>query len=465
MKDLMASIMKTAAADIGSDDERRAFNRNLLSMVIPLAFQNLMTAMVSASDALMLGVLEQEALSAVSLAGQVTFVLNLCITVLVQGTTMLAAQYWGKGDRDTVERILGLAMGYVAAVTAVFLAGTIILPERIMGLLTDESALILRGAAYLQIAGFSYIPLGISQIYLCIMKTSGRTAKSTLVGSSSMVLNVGFNMIFIFGAFGIPALGIQGAAVATVLATCIQLVWTLFEAGRPGSIRIRAAYLLRVDRKIRKDFNHYTLPIVGNYFFWGGGVTIFSAIIGHLGNDAVAANSLANIVKNTLACVSKGLGTAGAILVGNELGKDHIQLAKRYAARSVQLAGIIGGVTCGLLLMLRPAILRFSNLSEQATGYLSGMLLICSYYMIAGAINNMAIGGIFCAGGKSRFGCICDGVVLWLIVMPLALLAAFTLKLPVLVVYFILCLDECIKVPVVFWYYRRYTWAQNLTRL
>ena len=235
--------------------------------------------------------------------------------------------------------------------------------------------------------------------------------------------------------------------------------------GRPGSIRIRAAYLLRVDRKIRKDFNHYTLPIVGNYFFWGGGVTIFSAIIGHLGNDAVAANSLANIVKNTLACVSKGLGTAGAILVGNELGKDHIQLAKRYAARSVQLAGIIGGVTCGLLLMLRPAILRFSNLSEQATGYLSGMLLICSYYMIAGAINNMAIGGIFCAGGKSRFGCICDGVVLWLIVMPLALLAAFTLKLPVLVVYFILCLDECIKVPVVFWYYRRYTWAQNLTRL
>ncbi len=237
MKDLMASIMKTAAADIGSDDERRAFNRNLLSMVIPLAFQNLMTAMVSASDALMLGVLEQEALSAVSLAGQVTFVLNLCITVLVQGTTMLAAQYWGKGDRDTVERILGLAMGYVAAVTAVFLAGTIILPERIMGLLTDEPALILRGAAYLQIAGFSYIPLGISQIYLCIMKTSGRTAKSTLVGSSSMVLNVGFNMIFIFGAFGIPALGIQGAAVATVLATWWAMSWARTTSSWPSGTR------------------------------------------------------------------------------------------------------------------------------------------------------------------------------------------------------------------------------------
>lgn len=206
------------------------------------------------------------------------------------------------------------------------------------------------------------------------------------------------------------------------------------------------------------------MPIAGNYFFWGGGVTIFSAIIGHLGNDAVAANSLANIVRNILACVSKGIGTAGAILVGNELGKGQIQLAKQYAKHSVQLAGIIGGVTCMLLLLLRPWVLQFAKLSSTATEYLSGMLLICSYYMIAGSINTMAIGGIFCAGGKSKFGCICDFIVLWLIVIPMASVAAFYLHLPVLVVYFILCLDECIKVPVVFWYYRKYTWAQNLTK-
>ena len=440
--------------------QQQKFNRTLAAMVIPIAFQNFMTAMVSASDAVMLGFLEQEALAAVSLAGQITFILNLCITVLVQGTTILAAQYWGKGERNTVEMILALAVKYVIIVVTIFLICTFVFPEQIMGMLTNEPALIERGAEYLQIVGFSYVPLGLSQMYLCIMKNSGKTAKSTLIGSSSMILNIIFNVIFIFGIFGIPGMGIPGAAIATVLAVCIQLVWTLSESIKQNSIKIKVSYLFHTDKTIQKDFNRYTLPIVGNYFFWGGGVTIFSAIIGHLGNDAVAASSLVNIVRNTLACVSKGLGTAGVILVGNELGKNNIGLAKH----SVKLAGIIGVVTCILLILMRPLILKFSGLTETATGYLSGMLLICSYYMIAGSINNMVIGGIFCAGGKSKFGCICDGVVLWLIVMPAALSAAFYFKLPVLAVYFILCLDECIKIPIVFWYYRKYTWAQNLTK-
>lgn len=443
--------------------QKRAFYHTLSAMVIPIAFQNLMTALVSASDAVMLGFLEQEALSAVSLAGQVTFVFNLCVTVLVQGTTMLAAQYWGKGDRNTVEKILALAMRYMAFVTVVFLTSTLLIPERIMSLLTNETTLIIRGAKYLRIAGISYVPLGLSQMYLCIMKNSGKTGKSTVIGSSSMILNLCFNAVFIFGLLGFPAMGIQGAALATVLATAIQFVWTLAEAKKGDSIKIRFSYIISVDQKIRQDFNHYTLPVVGNYFFWGGGVTIFSGIIGHLGNDAVAANSLANIVRNILGCVSKGVGTAGAILVGNELGKNQIELAKKYAKHSTVLAGMIGIVTCLIIVVMRPLILDFSHLTETATAYLSGMLLISSYYAIAGSVNNMVIGGIFCAGGKSKFGCICDGIVLWLIVIPAASLAAFYFHLPVLTVYFILCLDECIKVPVVFWYYRKYTWAQNLT--
>ena len=258
-------------------------------------------------------------------------------------------------------------------------------------------------------------------------------------------------------------MGIQGAAVATVLATGIQFLWTLAEAKKPDSIKIRLSYIAHADKKIRKDFNRYTLPVIGNYFFWGGGVTIYSVIIGHLGNDAVAANSLATIIRNILGCVSKGVGTAGAILVGNELGKNQIELAKRYAKHSTQLAGLIGAVTCLLLLALRPLILYFSTLTDTATSYLSGMLLISSYYAIVCSVNSMVIGGIFCAGGKSKFGCICDGIVLWLIIIPAASVMAFYFKLPVLTVYFVLCLDECIKVPVVFWYYRKYTWAQNLT--
>ena len=156
--------------------QQQKFNRTLAAMVIPIAFQNFMTAMVSASDAVMLGFLEQEALAAVSLAGQITFILNLCITVLVQGTTILAAQYWGKGERNTVEMILALAVKYVIIVVTIFLICTFVFPEQIMGMLTNEPALIERGAEYLQIVGFSYVPLGLSQMYLGIMKNSQKYA-------------------------------------------------------------------------------------------------------------------------------------------------------------------------------------------------------------------------------------------------------------------------------------------------
>lgn len=444
--------------------ELRQFNRTIFAMVLPIAFQNFMTAAVSASDAVMLGFLEQEALSAVSLAGQVTFVLNLFITVIVQGTTVLAAQYWGKGEKERVEQILGLAFQYMFLIAVVFFMAAMFLPGQLMKIFTNDDGLIARGALYLRIAGVSYIPLGISQVYLCIMKNSGKTAKSTIIGSSSMILNVVFNVIFIFGAFGIPAMGIQGAAIATVFATVIQMLWTLWESGKKESIHIRISYLLKTESIIRRDFNRYTLPIVGNYFFWGGGVTMYSVIIGHLGADAVAAYSIVNIVRNLIVCVTKGIGTAGAILVGNELGKNAIETAKRYAKQSTILAAILGVCSGILLFLLRPLILAFASLTAEAMAYLSGMLLINCYFVVAGSVNNMVIGGIFCAGGQSKFGCICDMIVLWIIVIPLAALAAFYLNLPVTAVYLIICLDEGIKVPVVLWYYRKYTWARNLTR-
>lgn len=454
----------TSSLTLAGKQENKQFNRKLISMVVPLAVQGFMTAAVSASDALMLGFLSQSALSAVSLASQITFVLNLFITVLVQGTTMIAAQYWGKGNRTAVEMVLGLSMKYVVVITTIFFIGATFFPHSLMRLFTPDPVLIEGGVQYLRIAGFSYVLTGISQIYLCIMKNAGKTAKSTVIGSTAMVLNLGLNVVFIFGAFGIPAMGIRGAATATVIATAIQAVWSLMESRKPDNIHIRPAYLICIDAGLRKDYIKYTLPIVGNYMFWGVGVTMYSVIMGHLGSDAVAAMSIANIVRNLIISVSKGIGTAGGILVGNELGRDEIKRAVRYAKR-VTLFSFVSGILSGLLLLLlRPAIIKAAGLGDVASGYLSGMLLICCYYMVALSIDNTVIGGIFCAGGKSKFGLICDGIVLWLVIIPFAALAAFVWHLPVLAVYFIVCLDEVVKLPMVWWYFRRYSWVQNLTR-
>ena len=444
--------------------DQRYFRNMIFAMVLPIAFQNFMTAAVSASDAIMLGFLEQEALSAVSLAGQVTYVFNLFIMVIVQGTTVLTAQYWGKGNPSAVEKILAIALRYILLISAVFWAASFFFPEYLMKIFTNETALIQKGALYLRIAGFSYIATGFSQVYFCIMKNTGKTVKSTVIGSSAMVLNLVLNTLLIFGLAGFPMLGIRGAAIATSLSTWIQFFWVLAETSKKDSVKIQPVYLLKRDMLLFNDFKKYTLPIVGNIFFWGGGMTLFVIIIGHLGNDAVAANSIANIVKNIITCVTKGIGTAGAILAGNELGRNRTETAKLYAKDSAVLSGVLGVVSGFILFMLRPLILRAVTLTPAASGYLSGMLLICCFYVIANAINNTVIGGIFCAGGKAIVPCVCDAIILWLILAPVGSVAAYYWQLPVLTVYFILSLDEYIKLPIGFWYFKTYKWVQNLTR-
>lgn len=442
----------------------QSFNRKLITMMLPIAFQSFMMAAVSASDAVMLGFLTQDAMSAVSLAGQVTYVFTILITILVQGTTMLAAQYWGKGEKDKVEMILGFSTACSLAVSGIFTAAALLAPEWLMGIFTEDAALIEKGAEYLRLVSFYYIPSGVSQIYICIMKNSGKTFKSTVIGSSAMVMNLVLNAVLIFGLLGFPALGIRGAAIATSASMLLQMVWSLVESVKADSIHLRPKYLLRIDPNLRKDFIHYSAPVAGNYLFYGLGITMYSVIIGHMGSDAVAANSIASIVRNLVSCVNKGIGVAGAILIGNDLGSNAIEAAKSHAKRVTFFSALCGLGSGLLLLAIRPVILNFVNLSTVANDSLSGMLLICCYYMIPSAVTATVIGGIFCAGGKSKFGLIADAVVLWCIIIPAAALGAFKFGLPVIWVYFILCLDEIIKIPAVFWYFCRYSWAQNITR-
>lgn len=302
--------------------EKRIFYRKLWGLILPITIQNLMTALVSASDAFMLGFVNQTSLSAVSLATQVQFVHNLFMLALTIGATTLAAQYWGKGDTDSVEEILAIVLKISMAVSFVFFAAAMFFPRSLMRIFTDDQELIRAGIPYLRIVSASYLFLGFSQIYLCIMKNSGRTARSTVYGSVAVVINIVFNAVFIFGLAGIPAMGIAGAALATTVSRAIEFLLTFYENTKRSLVCIRVKYIRHSSAKLRKDFWHYTSPILGNELVWGCGFTMFSVIMGHLGTDAVAANSVANILKNIIACVCNGIGTGAGIIVGNELGKE-----------------------------------------------------------------------------------------------------------------------------------------------
>ena len=422
-----------------------------------------MLALVSASDALMLGMLSQDELSAVSLAGQITFVENLFLAAMTIGLSMLASQYWGKKDLVSVEKIFGYIMKVTAGISFLFFAVSLAMPDILMRIFTNEESLISGGAIYLRTVSLSYFLTGISQIYLCILKNSSKAITASIISSVSVVLNIFLNAVFIFGLFGFPKLEIAGAALATVIAKLIEVVWCVAETLKKGSIHLKLRYIVHSDKLLKNDFWKYTLPVLGNQVAWGVGFTMYSVIMGHLGTDAVAANSLANILKNLIVCLCVGLGSGGGIIVGNELGAGNLDTAKAYGRKLFHLAIIFGIISGFIMLMLSPLILKFGNLSDTANHYLKWMIIMCSVYMVGKFINATTIGGIFCAGGDSKFGLICDTITMWCITVPIGFFVAFVLKLPILVVYLIINIDEVIKLPAVYNHYKKYLWVKDLT--
>lgn len=448
------------------ESEKRIFYRKLWGLVFPIAIQNLMTALVSASDAFMLGFVSQTSLSAVSLATQIQFVHNLFMLALTIGATTLAAQYWGKGDTDSVEEILAIVLKISMAVSVVFFIAAMFFSGFLMRIFTNDIRLIQAGIPYLRIVSVSYLFMGFSQIYLCIMKNSGRTAKSTIYGSVAVVINIGFNVIFIFGLAGFPAMGIAGAALATTVSRALELLLTIYENMHRSLVCVRLKYIRNSSKKLKKDFWHYTTPVLGNELVWGCGFTMFSVIMGHLGSDAVAANSVANILKNIIACVCNGIGIGAGIIVGNELGKGEMERPTEYGNRLFKLAVFAGAVSGLILLAVSPVLRIFTgSLSAQAHSYLKNMMYICTYYMIGKSVNATVIAGVFCAGGDTKFGLKCDAVTMWVILIPIGMITAFVLKLPIMVVYFIISMDEIIKLPAVYRHYKKYNWVRNLTEL
>ena len=443
------------------DERKRSLRKEIVRLALPIALQQFMTALVGACDAIMLGKLSQDAMSAVSLATQVTFVFNLFMFAFMAGENMFVAQYYGKGDYTGISQVFSLVTKICGCIAVVFLAGTLFFPEQLMRILTNEETLVVLGSEYLRVIGISYVFSGIAQTFLAIMKNCGAVNMSTLINGVMVILNIALNAVFIFGLSGFPKMGIKGAALATVLATVVQFLWSV------GYVlcRIRAVKfsLKSCEKKLFGRFWQKAVPLLINNLAWGIGFSMYSVIMGHLGTDAVAANGIANISKNLVVCFCLGLGNAGSIIVGNRLGADRLQEAKEVGETLTKTA-IIAGIVSGLVLIaLSPFITKIVDLTPTARGYLQKMLLISSYYIAGKSVNCMTIGGIFAAGGDSKFGMLCDSVTLWCIIVPLGCICAFILKLPVMVVYFVLNQDEIIKLPVVYKHYKKYKWIKNLT--
>ena len=422
---------------------KKDFLKYASKLAFPIMIQNLIGTLVNIADTVMLGYVSQTAMSASSLANQYTFILFCLYYGMATGTSVLCAQYWGKGDKKTVEKILGLAERISLISSLIFFIISFSMPTTIMRIFTNSPDTIAAGSEYLRVISFSFVFMGFSQVFMSALRSIGKIMLPSVTYVVSLCVNVLCNATFIFGLFGLPKLGVTGVALGTVIARMVEVLICLIYSLNSSDVRFRIKYFFSKSGILFKDFIKIASPAVINDVVWSFASSAFAAILGHIGND-----------------------NATTIIVSQELGQDHIDTAREYGKRMLRITTIVSMVGCVIILAIRPLILDFyrDKLTETAIYYLGIFIIMTTWRLLGEGINTCLICGCFRGGGDSRFGMIIDSVFMWLVAVPLTFLAAYVLKLPPIWVYFIMTLDEFEKMPAVFIHYFRGKWLTNITR-
>lgn len=456
--------------ELGSKAEKKAFFKSVWLLVIPIALQNLINVGVSAADVLMLGAIgdavqAEIALSAASLAGQVTFIFSLALFGLSSGAAVLTAQYWGKGDTRSVERVMGLAVRFSYCFGILFFLAALLLPEPLMRVFAGDEAVIEEGIKYLRIVATSYLFMSFSVVFLNVMRSVERVVVSTVVYLISLVVNVILNFIFIFGVGKIPAMGVAGAAIGTLGARAVEfIIVVVYATCFRLPVRFRIRNVFHSDKQLFKDYLHYALPVLLNEIFWGSGSSAVTAVIGHLGNAASSANAAAQVVRQLGTVFIMGISNAAAIIVGKTIGQSLVKEAETYAKRLVKLSFLIGVASMAVVLACIPILTNLLDLTQAARENLIMMLAVLSVYILFQSLACVIIVGILRAGADTKFGLVLDVGFLWCVAVPAGALAAFAFNAPLWAVYVLLTSDELLKCVPTILRFRSKKWLHNVTR-
>lgn len=442
-----------------------SFRKTVLIFLLPMAIQNLINVAISSTDVIMLGRYSEVALSASSLASQIQFILILLFFGIGSGATVLTAQYWGKKDTKSIEKILAIGIKVAFSISVLFFIFAFFFSRNAMGLFTNDENTILEGIKYLKIVSFSYLTTSISIVYLVTMRSVERVVISTVTYATSFVSNFIINYVLIFGNFGFTEMGIRGAAIGTLVARLIELAIVFYYNSKNHHfISIKWKYIKNLNLVLKKDFLKYSSPTMINELLWAGGTAIGVAILGRLGNSIVAANSITSVVRQLAMVFGFGLANTAAIMVGKEIGKKDFKTAEIYAKKLLLYSFLSSLLGVFLLLIAKPFIIKKFTLNMEVEDYLRFTLNILLYYIPLQSISVVLIVGVFRAGGDTKFALIADVLPLWCGSVLISAFAAFYLGLPTKLIYLLIMSDEIIKQPLIIWRYRSKKWINNVTR-
>jgi putative MATE family efflux protein len=437
----------------------------VLSLAAPIALQNIITMSVNLADNLMVGSLGELPLSAMYVAHQLQNILHMLIIGLTAALTILASQYWGKRDTDSVKMLIGIALKFSMSAGLLFLLITLFFPEQVIRLFTNEPHVIPEAVKHLEILRYSYIFFCVTQVLVAAMRCVETVRVGMYLSIVTFFVNVFLNWVLIFGKLGAPALGGNGAAIATVIARILETVLIiLYIRFVDRKLRIRIKDLIKSNITLVKDFFRYGFPVILGDIFWGINLATQGAIIGRLGSVATASVSIANTVFSLFSVGVYGTAGASSVIIGQTVGAGEYERVKKYARKLQVLFIIIGLISGGLLYIARDYIMLLYNVSEDTAVLAKKLMTVLSVTMIGTSYQMSSLTGIVRAGGSVYFVLINDLIFVWLIVIPSAMIAAFVLHASPVVVFACLKCDQILKCAVAVVKVNRFKWIKNLTR-
>lgn len=442
----------------------RSFYRSLVTLAVPISLQNLVTFAVSFADNVMIGSLGDDAISGVYIGGQLQSVLQMFVGGIEGAILILAAQYWGKKDTQSIRKVVSIGIKFALAVGLLSSLVAVLFPQWVIRAFTTEPGVIQEGAAYVQIVGFTYLFFSVSQVMIAAMRSVETARIGLYISCMALVINVCLNYVFIFGHFGFPAMGVRGAALATlvsrILEMCVGVGYVFFVDKK---LRFGLKDLLHTDRQLLRDFIRYGLPVIGGQVVWSINSLANTKILGYYSAGVIAAASITGMLHNLVYVWMNGMSSAVGIITGKTVGAGQYEKMKEYS-KTVQMIFLFVGLISGAAVFLaRDGFISLYNASPEAQAYSRQFINVISVTIIGTCYQAACLFGLVKSGGDISFVFKNDTIFVFLVVIPSSLLAMW-LGAPPWVVFACLKCDQILKCFVAIVKINRYNWMKNLTR-
>ncbi len=443
----------------------KKFYGSFFSMVVVLILQNVVTLSVNLADNIMLGAYSEPALAGVAAVNQIQFVYQQILIGIGDAVVILGSQYFGRGEKGPVKKISSIALHFALVIAIGLFLAVSIWPDALVAAFTPDQEIIAQGVSYLAVVRCTYLFFAVTQILLATLRSTGTVRIALGLSVWSLAVNCCINYTLIYGHFGAPQLGVQGAAIGTLVARVSELLLLLFYIARKERhLGLRFADYFHTDVGLRRDYFKVLLPVLMGSILWGMNNAVQNAILGHMSASAIAANSVASTMFLLVKSMAVGASSTAAVLIGKAVGEGNQETVRQYARTMQVLFLAIGVVSSATLFLIRTPILSLYKL-EPETMYLADTFLLILCVIIIGMSYQMPTNlGIVRGGGDTRYVMILDFISIWCIVLPLSYVMAFVVKASPVVVIWCLNLDQIFKCVPAFFKCNFGHWARKLTR-